>query len=112
LKSALFYFLPINHGLRSNYYEIGKLSISVTWPNAECYIANTLFGTFAKFWDYHIHDVVAALKQRSGLRLNFKKSYLGDQKITDCTQDLTGRDALEAAKAKAHSQTANQTPTQ
>lgn len=62
--------------------------------------------------DYYIRDVVAALEQRSGLTLNLKKSYLGDKEIADCTKEQTGRHALEAAKAKAHSPTANQTPTQ
>ena len=61
---------------------------------------------------YHIRDVVAALEQRSGITLKLKKSYLGDQELTGSTQEQTGRDALEAAKAKAHSHTANQTPTQ
>ena len=62
--------------------------------------------------DYHIHDVVPALEQRSGITLNLKKSYLGDKEITASTQEQTGRDALEVAKARAHSHTANQTPTQ
>lgn len=64
------------------------------------------------FRDYHIRDVVAALEKRSGITLHLKKSYLGEKEITGSTQEQRGRDALEAAKAKAHSHTANQTPTQ
>lgn len=62
--------------------------------------------------DYHISDVVAALEQRSGVTLHLRKSYLGDKEVTDCTQEQlgTGRDALEAAKEKAHGRTA-QSPT-
>lgn len=62
--------------------------------------------------DYHIRDVVAALEKRSGMTLNLKKSYLGGKEITGSNQEQRGRDTLEAAKAKAHSHTANQTPMQ
>ena len=59
--------------------------------------------------DYHI---VAALEKRSGITFKLKKSYLGKKEITGSTQEQRGRDALEVAKAMAHSHTANQTPMQ
>lgn len=59
---------------------------------------------------YEIEDVVAALGERSGVTLCLKKTYLGDKEVPECTKE-DGRTALEKAKARAHGQTANMSPT-
>jgi len=59
---------------------------------------------------YEIEDIVAALGQRSGVILHLKKTYLGEKEVSECPKD-DGRTALEVAKAKAHGQATNRSPT-
>ena len=64
------------------------------------------------FRTYYIEDIVTALGEQSGLKLNLKKSYLGNKEVNsvECSNE-DGRTALERAKARAHGQAANRTPT-
>ena len=46
-------------------------------------------------------DIVSALADRSGIPLNAKKKYTRGMEVEETSSPLTGREALEAAKARA-----------
>ena len=60
--------------------------------------------------NYEIRDIVATLGQQSEVTLHLKKSYLGEQEVSEFPSE-DDRTALEAAKAKAHGRATNRSPT-
>lgn len=61
--------------------------------------------------DHDLNDIVAALGQRSAEPLKLKKTYLGDKEVAENNEPQTARQALQAAKERARSRTANKSPT-
>jgi len=62
--------------------------------------------------DFYIADVVTALGERSGVPLTLKRTYTGDKEVEESRSPLNGREALEAAKARARGGvTSRQSPT-
>lgn len=55
--------------------------------------------------DYEINDIYAALSQHSTVPLALKKSYLGDQELSERSIPQSAREALEAAKERARRRT-------
>jgi len=51
--------------------------------------------------DSYIADVVTTLGERSGVPLTLKRTYTGDKEVEESRSPLNGREALEAAKARA-----------
>lgn len=57
-------------------------------------------------------DIVTALGERSRVPLNLKRTYAADKEVAESSSPLTGREALEAAIARARvSVTSSQSPT-
>jgi len=62
--------------------------------------------------DFYMADIVSALGERSGVSLNLTRIYAGDKEVAESSIPLTGREALEAAKARARGAvTSSQSPT-
>lgn len=61
--------------------------------------------------DHELNDVISALGEQSTVPLTLKKSYLGDKEVAESNEPQTARQALQAAKERARSKTANKTPT-
>ena len=62
--------------------------------------------------DFYMADIVTALGERSGVPLKLKRTYAGDKEVGERSSTLTGRQALEAAKARARGPvTGSQSPT-